>query len=63
MHFEIINDKNKTMMSTESATCIPDKNMLDSISRAGYRFKLNGKIITIKKLNEQLKEIVNVKND
>ena len=63
MKFEVINDKNKTVMSTDSPSCIPDKGTLDSISKAGYKFKLDGKITTIKKLNEQLKEIGNVKND
>ena len=63
MYFEVINDKNKTIMNTEILSCIPDKNTLDSISKAGYRFRLDGKIITVKKLKEQLKEIINVKND
>ena len=33
------------------------------MSKAGYRFRLDGKIITTKKLNDMLKEIVNDKND
>lgn len=59
MKFEVVNDKNKTVMSTESMACIPDKDILNSISKAGYKFKLNGKLITIKKLIEKLKEIDN----
>lgn len=63
MKFEVINDKNKTVMSTTSLSCIPNKNELNSMSKAGYKFKIDGKAITIKKLNEKLKEIVNDKND
>ena len=63
MKFEVINDKNKTVMSTTSLSCIPNENELNSMSKAGYKFKIDGKAITIKKLNEKLKEIVNDKND
>lgn len=63
MKFEVVNDKNKTVMSTMSPSCVPDKEELNSISKAGYKFKLDGKAITIKKLNEQLKEINNAKNN
>jgi histidinol phosphatase-like PHP family hydrolase len=57
MNFEIINDKNKVVMHTTDTTCIPDKDVLNLMLKAGYKFKLNGKATTIKKLNEQLKEI------
>lgn len=59
MKFEVINDKNKVVMHTEHTSCIPDKDILNSMSKAGYKFKLNGKAITTKKLNEELKEITN----
>lgn len=57
MKFEVINDKNKTVMRTPSPHCIPDKDILTLMSKAGYKFKLDGRIITIKKLNEMLKEL------
>lgn len=63
MKFEVINDKNKTVMTTTNLSCIPNKNILDSMLMAGYKFKLDGKLITIKKLNEKLKEIGNDKNN
>lgn len=62
MKFEVINDKSNTVMSTKSITCIPDKDMLSSLSKAGHRFKLDGKIITIKRLIEKIKEIDNGDN-
>ena len=63
MKFEVINDKNIIVMNTTSIYCIPNKEMLILMSKAGYRFRLDGKIITTKKLNDMLKEIVNDKND
>ena len=57
MKFEVINDKNMIVMNTASIYCIPDKEMLISMSKAGYRFRLDGKIITAKKLNDKLKEL------
>lgn len=63
MIFEVVNDKNKTVMSTTYVSCIYDKDILNSMSKAGYKFKLDGKTITVKKLDEKLKEINNVKNN
>ena len=56
MKFEVFNDKDERAMYTEHISCIPDKDILSSMLKVGYKFKLNGKAITIKKLNEQLKE-------
>ena len=63
MKFEVVNDKNITVMSTTSASCIYDKDILKSMAKAGYKFKLDGKTITVKKLDEKLKEINNDKNN
>ena len=57
MKFEVINDKNKTVMSTTSLSCIPNKNELNSMSKAGYKFRLNGKIMSSHKLNEHTQNI------
>lgn len=59
MKFEIINSKGKTVMHTECAECIPEKEVLTLMSKAEYKFKLDGKITPIKKLNEIIKEIGN----
>ena len=63
MKFEVVNNKNKTVMSTTSTSCIYDKDILNSMSKAGYKFKLDGKAISLKKLNEKLKEIINDKDN
>ena len=63
MKFEVINSNSKTLMHTETWLCVPDEETLKSMSKAGYKFKLDGKTITIKKLNEQLKEVINEHNE
>lgn len=59
MKFEVINDKNKVVMNTTDVSCIPPKEILHSMAGAGYKFKLNDKLITIKKIIEQIKENAN----
>lgn len=62
MNFEVVNDKNKTVMRTTSPSCVPDKDMLNLISKAGYKFKLDGKTISCKSIIEKIKEIMNGNN-
>ena len=63
MKFEVINDKNKVVMHTEYTSCLPNKETLSLMAKAGYKFKLDNKAITIKKLNEWLKGVENEKNN
>ncbi len=55
MKFEVVNDKGITVMRTESASCIPDEDELYIMNKEKYKFKIDGKIVSIKKI----KEIVN----
>lgn len=55
MKFEVINDKNKVVMHTESMSCIPDKETLKSMLSAGYKIKLDGKALSKKAINELTK--------
>ena len=57
MRFEVINSESTTLMQTTTWLCIPDKPTLTSMAKAGYRFKLDGRIITPKKLDEKMKEL------
>ena len=52
MKFEVVNDKNKTMYYTHSIKGIPSKEFLNSMSNAGYKFKIDGKIASKKKVEE-----------
>ena len=63
MKFEVVNDKGMTVMNTSDVSCVPDKSMLNSMLKSGYKFRLNNKAITIKKLTEQLEDINNAKNN
>ena len=42
-------------MNTSSIDCIPDENLLVSMSKSGYRFKIDGKIVTLKILKNLIK--------
>ncbi len=52
MHFEAIDREGKTRMSTDDLPCIPDESQLTSMSTAGYKFKIDGKAVSIKKIKE-----------
>lgn len=52
MKFEVVNDKGKTVMSCTSVSCIPDEDELSCMAKAGYKFKLDGKNATQKKIKE-----------
>lgn len=55
MEFEIIKDST-TIFRTPDISCIPDKNQLDKMAKAGYKFKIDGKAVTKKKLEDILSE-------
>ena len=63
MKFEVINDKNQTIMQTSSANCIPDRSMLNLMSKSGYKFRIDGKIATVKKVIETIKGVKNDENN
>lgn len=52
MKFEVINDKGQVVMTTTSENCIPDKDDIESMSKSGYKFRIDGKVVTKKKLSE-----------
>lgn len=53
MLFEVYKE-NKCMFSTDHKECIPDKDILKSMNKSGYTFKLKGKKINLKTLVNQL---------
>ena len=63
MKFEIINDKNTTVMNTSSYSCIPDEHTLALMLNTGYKIKLDNRVTTIKRLKEKLKETNNDENN
>ena len=57
MKFEVINDKNETVMHTDDISCVYEKSVLNCMSKSGHKFKINGKITALKNISEKLKEI------
>lgn len=52
MIFRIINPAGVGVMKTEYQSCIPKKDVLESMNAAGFRFELNGKRIKLRELIE-----------
>lgn len=52
MKFEVIGIDNKTVFQTEYKECIPPKSEIESMYKAGYKFKIDGKSTTKKKVLE-----------
>ena len=52
MKFEIINQEDKTVMQTGYVECIPDKETIDFMIMGRYKFKIDGKIVSKKKIDE-----------
>lgn len=50
--FEVFNSENKRVFYTENRKCVPSNKQLGLMQRAGYKFKLDGKAISKKKLDE-----------
>ena len=56
MKFEVINDKGKTVYYTHKEKDIPCKEYLNSMINASYKFKIDGKISSKKKIEELIKQ-------
>ncbi len=50
--FEIINEKGVAVMTTEHMSCIPDNDQLCHMSKAGFKFRIDGKNASVKRINE-----------
>lgn len=57
MLFEAINDKGKVTFWCQQVSCIPTMREIVSMINAGYRFKIDGKIVTKKRIKEWMEEI------
>lgn len=55
MLFQAINDKGVSVFRTEYVSCIPVESQLTSMQKAGYKFRIDGKAVSIKKIKEILK--------
>ena len=56
MKFEVINDRNKPVYYTHKIKDIPTREFLSSMVDAGYKFKIDGKIVSKKRVEELIKQ-------
>lgn len=56
MKFEVVNDKNKVMFRCDDVSCIPDPADIKIMSAGGYKFRIDGKIISARKVIEYTKQ-------
>ena len=54
MEFNVINDNGVCVMSTTHESCIPNEDQLKEMAKYGYKFKIDGKAISVKKIKEFL---------
>ncbi|MDO4562197.1 MAG: hypothetical protein Q4C12_00025 [Clostridia bacterium] len=52
MKFEVINDRGMTVMSCTAFSCIPEESEISSMLKAGYKFKIDGKSVNKRKIQE-----------
>lgn len=57
MKFEVVNQDGKTVMQTNYIECIPDKEIINSMIKNKYKFRIDDKVATIKKINEYIKDM------
>ena len=56
MEFEIFNDKGNRVFYTHQEQCIPTKSQISSMSKQGYKFKIDGKNISKTKALEMARK-------
>ena len=52
MKFQVISQNNMPLMATTSIECIPSSTELISMEKVGYKFKIDNKIVSRKKIIE-----------
>lgn len=50
-------------MNTRCIKCLPDKTQIKDLLQAGYKIKLDGKILTKKKIDEFFTSVLKVKEE
>lgn len=60
MKFQAFNDRGACVMETQYASCIPTDEQLSFMSKAGYKFKIDGKTVSAKKIKELRKDFSDV---
>lgn len=50
--FEVLNSRNQVVMVTNCEECVPTEDELESMHEGNYKFKINNKIVSLKKAKE-----------
>ena len=51
MEFEVLNDRGQVLMTTSATVCIPNKTTIEFMIKAGYKFRIDGKLVSKKKID------------
>ena len=57
MKFEVIDNTGKTVMVTSYSEYIPTKEQINLMTKAGYKFKMDGKVLSKKAIDDLLASI------
>lgn len=52
MRFEIVNDEGTVVIYTDYKSCIPSGDQLSSMMKIGFKFRVDGKIVSKKRVEE-----------
>lgn len=52
MRFEVIDDENNIVMTTNSYECLPTKSEINSMIKSRHRIRIDGKIASKKKIDD-----------
>ena len=52
MRFEVIDDENNIVMTTNSYECLPTKSVINSMIKSRHRIRIDGKIASKKKIDD-----------
>ena len=63
MKFEVVGKDGKAVMSTVYLSQIPPNNHLDSLTEAGYTFRIDGKKMSKNKVKDYVKQALEDKNE
>lgn len=55
MKFEVFNSEKKRVFLTNDISCLPSKKEIISMSKAGYKFKIDGKATNKKEVEDMVK--------
>lgn len=62
MKFDVFNNDGVVVMTTSHISCIPNKDIINKMVKAGYKFKLDNKPINKMKLQEIIQSEVTTNN-